>query len=88
MAIRSTPLAIGKPYGVRAGVPKDRVAMLRQAFEKVMADPQFLAEAKQGQLEIDPISAKEVIQEFNTMMGQPAEAVAAMAKFFKIEGGS
>jgi tripartite-type tricarboxylate transporter receptor subunit TctC len=88
MAIRSTPLAIGKPYGVHPGVPKDRVAMLRDAFEKTVADPQFLAEAKQGQLEIDPISAAEVIQEFNTMMGQPAEAIAAMAKFFKIEGGS
>ena len=46
MIIRGTPLAIGKPFGVRPGVPADRVAMLRDAFAKVVRDPQFLADAE------------------------------------------
>src|SRR5262245_43423072 len=32
MVIRGTPLAIGKPFAVRAGVPADRVAVLTQAM--------------------------------------------------------
>jgi tripartite-type tricarboxylate transporter receptor subunit TctC len=87
MVIRGTPLAIGKPFAVRPGVPADRVAMLRQAFAKVVHDPQFLAEAEKGQLEIDPISADEVAKDFASMMNQPPEALAAMLKYFKAEGG-
>jgi tripartite-type tricarboxylate transporter receptor subunit TctC len=84
MAIRSTPLSIGKPYGVRPGVPADRVAMLREAFAKTLKDPKFLAEAKSSDLEIDPISATEVTDDFKAMMSQPAGTIAAMQKYIKI----
>jgi tripartite-type tricarboxylate transporter receptor subunit TctC len=86
MAIRATPLAIGKPYGVRPGTPADRVAMLREAFAKVVHDPQFLAEANAAQLEIDPIGAEQVTKDFNDMMKQPTEALEAMRKYLKIDG--
>ena len=54
MVIRGTPLAIGKPFGVRPGVPADRVAMLRDAFAKAVRDPAFLADAEKMQIDIDP----------------------------------
>jgi tripartite-type tricarboxylate transporter receptor subunit TctC len=87
MIIRGTPLAIGKPFGVRPGVPADRVAMLREGFAKVVRDPQFLAEAAKAQIDIDPISAEEITKDFAAMMNQPPEALAAMLKYFKVEGG-
>jgi tripartite-type tricarboxylate transporter receptor subunit TctC len=87
MIIRGTPLAIGKPFAVRPGAPADRVAMLRAAMEKVVRDPQFLADAEKLQIDIDPISAAEVTKDFADMMDQPPEAIAAMAKYFKAEGG-
>jgi tripartite-type tricarboxylate transporter receptor subunit TctC len=87
MVIRGTPLAIGKPFAVRPGVPADRVVMLREAFAKTVHDPQFLAEADKAQLEIDPLTADEVTKDFAAMMNQPPEAVAAMLKYFKAEGG-
>lgn len=87
MIIRGTPLAIGKPFAVRPGAPTDRVAILRGAMEKVVRDPQFLADAEKLQIDIDPISAAEVTKDFADMMNQPPEAIAAMAKYFKAEGG-
>jgi tripartite-type tricarboxylate transporter receptor subunit TctC len=51
-------LAAGTPFGramaVGPGVPADRVAALRKAFDDVMKDPAFLAEASKRQLDIDP----------------------------------
>jgi len=87
MVIRGTPPAIGRPFGVRHGTPLDRVAMLRDAFAKVMRDPAYQAEMEKAQIDIDPLSAEHVTKDFAAMMNQPAEAVAAMAKYFKTEGG-
>src|SRR5438477_4171184 len=44
MAIRGIPLAIGRAFAVRPGTPADRLAMLRAALAKTVADPQFQAE--------------------------------------------
>ena len=48
----------GTPFGramaVGPGVPAERVAALRKAFDEVMKDPAFLAEAAQRRLDIDP----------------------------------
>jgi tripartite-type tricarboxylate transporter receptor subunit TctC len=40
--------------------PADRVRLLRAAFLKTLADPEFVADARQAQLDIDPISGEEV----------------------------
>ena len=87
MVIRGTPPALGRPYGVRAGTPPDRVAMLRDAFQKVLRDPAFLAEMEKAQVDVEPISADDVTKDFADMLSQPPEAIAAMAKYFKVEGG-
>ena len=87
MVIRGTPLAIGKPFAVRPGVPADRVAMLRDAFAKVVRDPQFLADAEKMQIDIDPLTAEQVTKDFAAMMSQPQEAIDAMLKYIKLESG-
>jgi tripartite-type tricarboxylate transporter receptor subunit TctC len=72
---------------VRPGTPADRVAMLRDAFAKVLRDPGFLAEMEKAQVDVDPLSADQVTKDFAAMMNQPPEAIAAMAKYFKVESG-
>ncbi|HEY6259469.1 MAG TPA: tripartite tricarboxylate transporter substrate-binding protein [Xanthobacteraceae bacterium] len=81
MAIRGIPLLIGRPFGVRGGTPPDRVAMLREAFAKTIADPELLAEAKKAQIDINYISAQDVTKDFNEMMSQPPQVVEAMKKY-------
>ena len=51
---------IGRPVAAPPGVPADRLAVLRQAFDDTMRDPEFLAEAEKLQLEIEPLSARDI----------------------------
>ncbi len=55
--IRQEP---GRPLAVPPGVPADRVAVLRKAFEDTIKDPDFRADAEKVQLEIDPLSARQI----------------------------
>lgn len=51
---------LGRPYLAPPGVPADRVEALRKAFMETVKDPEFLAEAKKAQLEIEPLSGQDV----------------------------
>lgn len=51
---------LGRPYVAPPGVPEDRVKALREAFMATMKDPEFLAEAKEADLEITPLSGERV----------------------------
>ncbi len=42
------------------GVPGERIALLRQAFEAMLRDPAVLAEAEREKLEIDPVPGPEL----------------------------
>jgi tripartite-type tricarboxylate transporter receptor subunit TctC len=43
-----------RPYALPPRTPKDRVAIVRKAFMDTMKDPEFLAEAKKANLDINP----------------------------------
>ena len=43
-----------RPYALPPKTPKDRVQLLRKAFMDTMKDPEFLAEAKKANLDINP----------------------------------
>jgi tripartite-type tricarboxylate transporter receptor subunit TctC len=46
----------GRPIMVTPGTPADRVRILRDAFVKTLSDPDVVAEAKKGRMDIDPTS--------------------------------
>jgi hypothetical protein len=54
------PNSITRPYSLPPGTPKDRVKILQKAFMDTMTDPEFLADAKKSQLDIDPVTPEEV----------------------------
>ena len=47
---------MGRPYLAPSGIPADRKAALRRAFEATMKDPAFLADAARARLDISPIT--------------------------------
>lgn len=49
-------------YTAPPGTPKDRVNILRKALQDTLQDPEFQAEAKKAQLDIDPVSGEEVAE--------------------------
>lgn len=74
------PGAFGRPILATPGIPPDRVKLLRDAYANMLKDPEFVAEAKKRQWELNPVSgerlealAKEVIQ-------QPADIIERMKK--------
>jgi len=83
MAIRGIPLLIGRPFAVRPGTPADRVAILRGAFAKTMADPELQAEAKKARIDMNYISGQDVAKSFNEMMNQPPRVIEAMKKYLQ-----
>jgi tripartite-type tricarboxylate transporter receptor subunit TctC len=53
-------LDVGRPFFVPPGVPADRVAALRKAFDDTMKDPAYLAEAKKLKIDVDPLTGPEL----------------------------
>ena len=51
---------IGRALMAPPGIPADRLAALQKAFDAMMKDKAFLAEAKQRAMEIDPMSGPEL----------------------------
>ncbi|AMN44932.1 Bug family tripartite tricarboxylate transporter substrate binding protein [Rhodoplanes sp. Z2-YC6860] len=47
---------MGRPFTAPPGIPADRAAALRAAFDETMQDPEFLAEAKGRGQEVNPVS--------------------------------
>jgi len=56
----SEAVAIARPFTAPPQTPRDRVALLRRAFDETMRDPEFLADAARLNAEIDPLSGLRV----------------------------
>jgi tripartite-type tricarboxylate transporter receptor subunit TctC len=50
----------GRPFLVPPGIPQDRAIALREAFEAMVDDPEFLSDAERARMEIMPVSAREL----------------------------
>ena len=42
------------------GTPKDRVQILRKAFQDTLKDKDFLAEAEKAKIDVNPVSIEEI----------------------------
>jgi tripartite-type tricarboxylate transporter receptor subunit TctC len=74
----SAPPSIGRPVFSTPQVPADRTKALRRAFDDMVKDPAFLAEAKQLNLDIDPISGDELQNVVTAIISAPEGAKARL----------
>jgi tripartite-type tricarboxylate transporter receptor subunit TctC len=72
--------SLGRPMAASPGMPPDRVKILRDAFAKTMADPEFLSEIKKRKYELEPVSGEEVEALAKEVLAQPAEVIERMKK--------
>jgi tripartite-type tricarboxylate transporter receptor subunit TctC len=63
--------SMGKPFATSPGVPADRVALLRKAFDETMKDPGFLADAKKLDIYVNPISGADIQGMIADVRGAP-----------------
>jgi len=54
------PAAIVRVYVTTPRTPKDRLQILRAAFANTLTDPDFIAESKKANLDINPLTGEEV----------------------------
>ena len=78
------PLVIARPFLAPAGVPADRIALLRQAFMATLDDAQFKDDIAKSRIDTYGAMSGEQVQEFVTRMYQsPAPVVARVAALLK-----
>ena len=65
----------GRSVFLPPGVPAERVAMLRKAFDDTMKDADFLADAKRLRLTIEPMSHEVLTQLTRKVVGAPKDVV-------------
>ena len=78
----------GKPYFAPPGIPEDRLAILRRAFDATMKDPDFLREIDAASENIDgPMTGEELAQLVNEQASTPPAVVKRISntiqKFLK-----
>jgi tripartite-type tricarboxylate transporter receptor subunit TctC len=64
-----------RPYIGPPNLRPEHVKMLREAFDKTMKDPGFLAEAAKKKLDIDPTTGAEVEVLIKEVMSQPKDVI-------------
>ncbi len=66
---------IGRPLLTAPGVPAERVAALRLAFDETVQDPEFLADAARMEREISPVKGGELQALVQRVLATPKSAV-------------
>jgi tripartite-type tricarboxylate transporter receptor subunit TctC len=70
----------GRPIMVTPGTPADRIKILREAFLKTMSDPEVIAEAKKGRMDIDTTTGEELETLVKEIFDSPPEIIARAKK--------
>jgi tripartite-type tricarboxylate transporter receptor subunit TctC len=69
------PERLGRLFMVSASVPPDRLAALRAAFDRTVADADFLADAQKLRLLVTPMSGRDVDREVAKLYATPPDLV-------------
>jgi tripartite-type tricarboxylate transporter receptor subunit TctC len=72
----SAQLALGRPIYAPPGVPRERVMMLREAFETMVASPEFRDDADKVHYEVRLVTGAEVEDAVRKIMSTPADLAA------------
>ena len=71
----SSPIGLGRPFLAPPDTDKERLALLRDVYQKTLRDKQFLADAEKIKLDIDPVSAEEITRIVNETINAPKDIV-------------
>lgn len=72
--------SFGRPIFATPGTPADRVKQLRNAFEQALKDPELLAEAKKGRMDIEPATGEDLEKLATRVLNQPPDVIARVKK--------
>ena len=76
-------LEFGRPFVAPPGVPAERIAALRKAFEETFKDKDFVAEIEKLKLELDPRTGEEVQALIQKVFDAPPELIERARQIVK-----
>ena len=65
----------GRPIAAPPGVPAERLAALRTAFQDTLKDPEFLADAEKVLMEMDPLTGDEMVALLTKAHAEPKDII-------------
>jgi tripartite-type tricarboxylate transporter receptor subunit TctC len=80
LEISELPLTLGFPVAAPPGVPPERVAILRKAFQDTMNDPEYQLDNKNTKMEFSPKMGAQLQQDLLRMVKTPPEVTARYKK--------
>lgn len=85
LEVISADVAVGRPILTTPGVPQDRVAALRKAFDDTIADKAFMDEAKKQKMDINPLSGEELQQIVAKVLANSPDVIAKVKQAITIK---
>lgn len=74
---------LGRPLAFAGGVPADRVAAVRKAFDATMKDADFLKEAQKLKIEVDPVRGEDMQKVVANVLATPKNLAARARKIIE-----
>ncbi len=71
---------LGRPYVGPPGLPADLVKILRESFQKMIGDPELLADAKKRNMDIEFTPAEELEKLSKEVTQQPPDVIERMTR--------
>ncbi|MGE5539791.1 MAG: Bug family tripartite tricarboxylate transporter substrate binding protein [Gemmatimonas sp.] len=72
--------AVGRPFVAPGGVPAERVAVLRKAFDETVKDAAFIEAAKKAKLNVSPITGDQIAKVIDEAYGTPKPVIERTKK--------
>lgn len=73
----------GRPMLLTPGTPPERLKILREAYANALKDPELVAEAKKGRMDVDPTRGEELEELVGKIMDQPKEVIERVRKLLE-----
>jgi tripartite-type tricarboxylate transporter receptor subunit TctC len=75
LSFYGSTVEFGIPFAAPPGVPRDRVNVLRRAFDAVVADPEFLADTERAGMKVTRVTGEELTRQMDDLLAMPPEIV-------------
>jgi tripartite-type tricarboxylate transporter receptor subunit TctC len=77
---------VGKMLFSAPGVPADRTQALRRAFDKMVKDPEFVADVEKARMDIGPLTGEEMQKLVESVANMPPDLLEKVRKIYP-QGG-
>ncbi len=81
MAVRSAPTRIGQPYVAPLKTTADILAILRDAFARVIQDPELREDSRKLKMPVEHVPAEECLKVIQYVLNQPDDTVKEIKKY-------